>query len=65
MTIRTRQIIRLLARGKSKAEIADIMGLTPELVRQDLHRTRELVGCENDCQLVLLLKETVTNVTQS
>ena len=52
MTLRQREILQLLAEGKSAKEIASVLGISPRTVEDHKYRLMESLGIENSAELV-------------
>ena len=52
MTPRQREILQLLAEGKSAKEIASVLGISPRTVEDHKYRLMESLGIENSAELV-------------
>ena len=52
LTPRQREILQLLAAGKSAKEIASVLALSPRTVEDHKYRLMELLGIENSAELV-------------
>jgi len=52
LTVRQREILQLLAEGKTMKEVADILCITPRTVAFHKYRIMESLGIDNNAQLV-------------
>ncbi len=52
MTPRQREILQLLAEGKSAKEIASALGLSARTVEDHKYRLMESLGIENNAELI-------------
>ncbi len=52
LTPRQRDVLQLLADGKSVKEIAAVLGLSPRTVEDHKYRMMEALGLENNVELV-------------
>jgi DNA-binding CsgD family transcriptional regulator len=52
LTLRQREVLRLLAQGCRQAEIAAALAISPVTVKAHIDSARERLGCDNNVQLV-------------
>ena len=53
LTPRQREVLQLVGAGKTAAEIADLMGVTPVTIEKHLRLAREGLGAETSAQALL------------
>ena len=52
LTARQREVLQLLAEGKSAKEIAAVLGLSTRTVEDHKYRMMEILGIENSVELI-------------
>jgi DNA-binding NarL/FixJ family response regulator len=51
-TVRQREVIQLVAEGKSMKQVADVLNLTPRTVAFHKYRAMECMGCKSTAELI-------------